>query len=177
MRISKLLLICICCLLAVPAVWGQAANRQAHQGVLGYLDPQTGAFRPIPPPAEDTVEPPATSTFTGTITVTITVTIKTAGITSVNCEIGTSVQDTGTVHFYSESASVAGSGSGSTRKCVATINYAWLLTTGNTDVMSTIYSVIGTGTGGTRSSTLSTLDSRKVPSSGTTTSLTASVTL
>jgi hypothetical protein len=176
MRISKLLLICLCCLLAVPALWGQAANSQAHQGVLGYLDPQTGAFRPIAPPAEDTVEPPATSTFTGTITVTITVTIKTAGITSVNCSIGTSVQDTGALHFYSESASVAGTGS-PTKKCVATINYAWLLTTGNSDVMSTIYSVIGTGTGGTRSSTLSTLDSRKVPSTGTTTSLTASVTL
>jgi hypothetical protein len=54
MRITKLLLICMCCLIVSPAVWGQTANSSAKPGILGYLDPNTGAFRPVPAADETT---------------------------------------------------------------------------------------------------------------------------
>jgi hypothetical protein len=184
MRISKLLLIGMCCLVAAPAVWGQAATSQSHQGILGFLDPQTGAFRLIQPAAEDNAEPPALTTFTGTITVTITVTLKTAGLSSVVCSATTSVEDgitTGSPRSFFEQDTVAGTGSGGTRKCALSIPYSWGLATQSSDTMTTSYTVTGSGATATtppiRSSSLSPLDSRKVPANGATTALTAGVTL
>jgi hypothetical protein len=181
MRISKVLLICICCLIAAPAVWGQAANSQAHTGVLGYLDPHTGAFRPIAPPA-DTAEPAAITTFTGTITVTLTITVKSTGITSVNCTSAVSVVDAATTgpRIFEELNEVAATGTGGTRTCKLSIPYSWGLSTQASDSMSTNYSVNGSGSGFTlpiRTSLLSPLDTRKVPANGATTALTANVTI
>ena len=180
MRITKLLLLCLCCLLSAPIVWGQAANSSVNHGVLGYLDPHTGAFRPIPRsvPTED--ELPAATTVTGTMDVTITVTLKTTGITNVTCSIDLATDDGSPLPtFWDETNTVAGTGSGGTRTCTLSIPYSWSLTTQTSDTMSTSYSVFGsTGTGlPERSAMRNPLDSRKVPSSGTTTKLTASVTL
>jgi hypothetical protein len=184
MRFAKLLLICTCCLVAATAAWGQAANIQAKPGILGYFDPQTGAFRPLPQALPDDADlPPAATTFTGTINVTITVTLKTTTITTVTCGIGTSTNDgvtTATPIFYSESNSVTATGTGTTRTCKLSIPYAWSLATQSTDTMSTGYTVIGgtTTTGAaTRTASRSPLDTRKVPANGATTTLTAAVTL
>jgi hypothetical protein len=183
MRITKLLLICICCLLAVSTVWGQSANSQAKPGILGYLDPHTGAFRPIAPPSEDAaIELPAVTTFTGTITVTITVTLKTAGLTNVVCTADTSVEDvSASPRGFSEEDTVLATGSGSTRTCKLSIPYSWGLAAQPTDTMTTGYTVTGSGSTTAapplRSSSLNPLDTRKVPANGATTALTASVTL
>src|ERR1700716_1919339 len=67
MRLTKLMLICVFCLMVAPAVWGQATSSTARPGILGYLDPHTGAFRPVPAVDEAAIEPPATATFGGTI--------------------------------------------------------------------------------------------------------------
>jgi hypothetical protein len=176
-----LLLICTCCLSAAPAVWGQAANTPANRGILGFLDPHTGAFRPVPATAEDDAELPAATTFTGTITVTITITVKSASVSNFICSAGVSVLDgTTSPVFFDESDTVAATGSGSTRTCKLTIPYAWSLTTQSTDSMSTSYSISATtGTSGLpqRSASRSPLDTRKVPINGTTTALTAAVTI
>lgn len=183
MRFAKLLLICMCCLITASAAWGQAANIKAKPGILGYLDPQTGAFRPLPQATEDDAESSrAATTFTGTIDVTITVTLKTTTITNVTCEIATSTSDgvtTPTPIFYDESNSVTATGSGTTRTCKLSIPYAWVLATQATDTMSTSYTVIGgtTTSVATRTATRSPLDTRKVPANGATTTLTAAVTL
>ena len=180
MKINKLLLFCLCCVIAAPAVWGQAANSPAKPGILGYLDPHTGAFRPIPQAVEEDTELPAATTFTGTITVTITITVKTAALTNFVCTAGVSVVDgTTSPVFFSETNSVAATGTGSTRTCKLSIPYAWSLTTQSTDSMTTDYSVFATtGTAGLpqRTSSRSPLDTRKVPASGATTALTAAVT-
>ena len=68
MRITKLLLICICCVMVAPAVWGQTENGPAKPGILGFLDPHTGAFRPVPSVAEEGPDAYALTTFTGTNT-------------------------------------------------------------------------------------------------------------
>ncbi len=181
MRMKNLLLICVCCALAAPAGWGQTANSQA-KGILGYLDPHTGAFRPVPPAAtEDPDVVAAATTVGGTINVTLTITLKTTTITTVTCSENVSLADgTTSPRFFEETNTVAATGTGSTRTCKLSIPYSWSLTTQSTDNMNTGYSVFGSaGTNALpqRTSTLSPLDVRKVPANGTITALTAAVTL
>jgi hypothetical protein len=179
MRITKLFLICMCGVMVAPAVWAQTANSQAQPGILGYLDPHTGAFRPVPAVAEDSLAP-AAATFTGTINLTITVTLKTTGLTNIICSEEVSVPD-GTTSFssFAESNTVAATGTGTTRTCKLSIPYSWLLTNQASDNMSTSYTVVGsTGTAmPQRSSSHFPLDTRKVPANGAITNLTAAVTL
>ena len=179
MRITKLLLICMCCVMVAPTVWAQTANSQAKSGILGFLDPHTGAFRPVPAVAEDSLAP-AAATFTGTINLTITVTLKTTGLTNIICSEEVSVID-GTTSFssFAESNTVAATGTGTTRTCKLLIPYSWLLTNQASDNMSTSYTVVGS-TGTTmpqRSSSHFPVDTRKVPANGAITNLTAAVTL
>ena len=181
MRTTKLLWICVCCAIVAPALWGQAANSHTAPGILGYLDPHTGAFLPVPQAADTSADINAATTFTGTITITLTITLKTAGLTNITCTGSVSVVD-GTIspRVFAESNTVAASGTGATRTCAISIPYSWPLNNQSTDTMSTTYSVFGsTGTSGLpqRSSALSPLDSRKVPANGATTALTAAVTL
>jgi hypothetical protein len=183
MRFKELLLTCMCCVLVAPAVWGQAASSSAKPGILGYLDPQTGAFRAVPSVAEDSVDAAALATFGGTINVTLTITLKTTVITTVNCTAEVTVQDaitTGVPRFIAETDTVAATGTGTTRKCVLSIPYSWSLATQSTDNMSTTYTVSGSAASNAlpqRTSTLSPLDTRKVPISGTITALAANVTI
>jgi hypothetical protein len=181
MRITKLWLICMCCVMVAPAVWGQSANGPAKPGILGYLDPHTGAFRAVSPAAEEGPDLAAITTFGGTVNLTITITLKTTALTSITCSEGVSVVDgTTSPRIFEESNTVAATGTGSTRTCKLSIPYSWGLTTQSTDTMSTTYSVFGsTGTSGLpqRTSTLSPVDTRRVPANGTITTLTASVTL
>jgi hypothetical protein len=181
MRITKLLLICMCSVMVAPAVWAQTANSQAKPGILGFLDPHTGAFRPVPAAAEESPDAPAATTFTGTINVTITITLKTTGLTNIICSEEVSVTDgTTSPSFFSESNSVAATGSGTTRTCKLSIPYSWSLTTQSSDNMTTSYVVVGTtGTTGLpqRSSSHAPLDTRKVLGNGGMLGLTAAVTL
>jgi hypothetical protein len=181
MRTTKLFLICMCCVMVASAVWGQTADGQAKSGVLGYFDPHTGAFRPVPSAAEEGPDPAALTTFGGTVTVTLTITLKTTSLTNITCSEEISVVDgTTSPRFYAESNAVAATGTGSTRTCKLSIPYSWGLTAQASDNMTTSYSVIGsTGTTGLpqRSSTLTPLDTRKIPVNGAITALTAAVTL
>src|ERR1700736_2836469 len=92
MSIAKLLLICLCCVLATSVVWAQTASGTATRGILGYLDPHTGAFRPLPQVAEETPETPL-ATFGGTITVTLNITVKSKNINAIVCGASVSVVD------------------------------------------------------------------------------------
>lgn len=181
MRLTIVLLISTCFFASTIPAWGQAANNSNNPGILGYLDPRTGAFRPVPPPAtDDNAELAATTTFTGTVTLTITITVKTSGIANFTCSAGVSTIDgTTSSTIYEEVATVTATGSGSTRTCNLSIPYSWSLTSASTDTMTTSYFVTGrSGATATveRTSNRSPLDSRKVPANGATTALTASVT-
>src|SRR5579872_787979 len=147
MSITKLLLICMCFVLTALPVWGQAANSPDNSGVLGYWDPHTGAFRPITAATEESVpDAAALITFGGTITVTLTITLKTTSLTAITCSESASVVDgasTGAPRVFSESNTVAATGTGTTRTCKLSIPYSWGLATQATDNMSTSYSVFG----------------------------------
>jgi hypothetical protein len=184
MKFTNLFLICMCCVMVAPAAWGQAANNAAKPGILGYLDPKTGAFRPVPAATDEIVDPAAFTTFTGTITVTLTITVKSTTLTVFTCTAEVSVEDniTNGPRNYSESATATATGTGTTRTCKLTIPYAWSLATHANDMMSTSYVAFGSGASTTgadtsRSSSLFPLDTRLVPANGATTALTAAVTL
>jgi len=181
MRITKLWLICICCVMVGTAVWGQAANGPAKPGILGYLDPHTGAFRAVSPAVEEGPDAAAITTLGGTVDLTITITLKTRGLTNITCLEGVSVIDgTTSPRVFDETNTAAAIGTGNTRTCKLSIPYSWGLTTQSTDTISTSYSVSSSnGTSGLpqRTSELAPLDTRKVPANGTITTLTASVTL
>ena len=196
MKISRLLLICASCLVTVPAVWAQAANGetgsgstrsvQTGPGILGHFNPRTRTFHALAQAGGDTAELPPLTTFTGTIKLTITVTVKTAGITNVNCFAFVSVQDNPSSftasRLFGEADVVAATGTGTTRTCTLSVPYSWNLATPSSDMMVTGYEVGNSlvfvnAVLPERSSTLHPVDSRKVPSSGTTTTLTASATI
>jgi hypothetical protein len=108
--------------------------------------------------------------------------VKSTGLTNVSCTIEVSVLDalSSSPRSYGESATAAATGSGTTRTCKVTVPYAWALATQASDSMTTSYFVTGGGSVSApvaRSSTLSPLDTRKVPANGATTALTAAVTL
>ena len=181
MKTTMLLLICISCLLFAQALSGQTSNGHASPGILGYLDPHTGAFLPVPQTVEDNADMPPATTFTGTVTVTLTITLKTTGLTNITCSETISVLDgTTSPRIFTETNTVAATGTGTTRTCKLSIPYSWALNNQSTDNMNTGYSVFAsTGTSGLpqRTSALSPLDTRKVPANGATTALTAAVTL
>src|SRR5258708_6709568 len=106
MKITKLLLICMCCVMTAPAVWGQMRNGPAKPGILGYLDPQTGAFRPVPSGVEEGPDAAALTTFGGTITITLTITLKTTALTNITCSEEVSVIDAAATSplFFGDSA-------------------------------------------------------------------------
>jgi hypothetical protein len=182
MRITSLIVICLCFVLSAPA-WAQTAASPAKPGILGYLDPHTGAFRPIPQAVPDGEELPASTVFTGTITITITVTLKTTAITTVTCTANVLTEDGATTTsptIYEESDTVTATGSGTTRTCKISIPYSWSLSSQSSDTMNIGYTVLGTeGTTEAlqRTANRSPLATDKVPANGATTALTAAVTL
>jgi hypothetical protein len=180
MKLTNLLLLCLCLAMVVPTAWSQSATTPAKPGILGYLDPHTGAFRPVPSDSES-ANPNALTTFTGTITVNLTITVKTTSLTKFSCTAEVSVIDQveTSPRGYEESADATATGSGATRTCTLTIPYAWALGTQSSDSMTISYVAFGTGTSTetARTSGLSPLDTAKVPANGATTTLTAAVTL
>jgi hypothetical protein len=181
MKITHVLLLCLCCVMVVPAVCAQTAKSSSRTGILGYLDPATGAFRPVPAVADDGTPPATVTTFGGTITVTFTITVKSTNLTSFTCSVNASVIDDpgASERIYDESSTATATGSGATRTCKASIPYSWALATQSTDSMSITYIVFGSATSpvAQRTSGLSPLDTTKVPANGATTALTADVTM
>lgn len=164
--------------------WGQDAaqepsigNADVSPGILGYLDPKTGAFKP----AAQVAETPA-ATFTavdGEFEFKIAITIKSsiATTTSLLCEAHASTFDTVGGISHTETAIVAASRSGSTATCTVLIPYAWALAGASTDSVSRDYSVIaGSATTPSRIST-HTVPPIKVPANNATTVDTVAVTI
>jgi hypothetical protein len=184
MKITKLVLMCLCLFMGTTAVWGQAANTESKP-ILGYLDPKTGTFKILPQAADlDEAEPRTLATFGGTITLTLTITVKTTTLTTFTCSANATVLGDGNTtsgfRTYTESATVVATGTGTTRTCKVSIPYSWELATQPTDTITIGYVVFGSnGTTETaqRSSTLAPLETIKVPANGATTTATAAVTL
>jgi len=149
MNRSKMMLLCVCFLGLTPLLLGQNGNRAVEQGraagVLGYLDPQTGAFRPVPRHASNEVDvPDVTTTETGKFVFKFTITIE-SSIPSgflVGCGASADTFDVGRESSYTESAGTPAAVTGSTATCTVTIPYSWPMSTPTMDSVNLSYDVV-----------------------------------
>jgi hypothetical protein len=173
-RIS-MILVCVCFVGVTQAAWSQRANEAAKPGIPGYLDPKTGAFRPMmQAPAEeaDAALVPANTTGKFVFNFTITIRSTNLGSDTIVCVVDASVFES-TGLRVTESASVKATVSGTSATCTVTIPYSWPLTSASTDTVMLDYAVEAVGPSTTfgqptRLSSQS-LPSIKVPLSGATT--------
>ena len=164
----------VACMVGVaqPAL---SQNGAATHGVPGYLDPQTGVFKPLIQRPVEEADAAAIAPTTGTLTFTITITVKSTNlgtdkiVCSANASTSEAIPPSG-FRSIEENASVAATGTGSTRTCIVTIPYSWPLSTAKTDTITLLYNVsaIGAASGGGVPLRLSTqtLPSIKVPANG-----------
>ncbi len=137
-RISNLVLICVCLVGLNQSLWAQTVNpRPKTPGILGHFDPQTGTFKPLEPsPESDVAALAAIVPTTGKFVFTITIKIVSTNLASdaISCDaVVTPFGDTSGRSIF-ESASVAATGRTATAaKCVVTIPYSWLLSSPASD--------------------------------------------
>lgn len=181
-RIVTLVSILACVLAINLSVFAQDAA--ATHGILGYLDPKTGAFHLLP--ALQDAEPPATTTVTGKIVANFTITVDStiASTTKIGCNISAALLDVSTANsIIEEAGSAVARGTGTTVTCTATIPYSWKLGSVSTDKISLSYSIqspvaitSGAALYPNRLSSQS-LGSIAVPANGTTTTETIAATI
>lgn len=170
--------------LAQP-VLSQTAARADQSGVPGFLDPQSGVFKPLAltgPGVEEILA--ASTTVGGKLVFNFTITVSSLGLgaDTVVCTATASLVDstaTGGI-FITESASVGVKEAG-TVNCTVTIPYSWTLATMSTDRVSLSYSI---GVVGSTSATVLPnrisahgLGTISVPANGTTTTQTIKATI
>jgi hypothetical protein len=120
-----------------------AQDASATHGILGYLDPKTGAFHLLP--ALQDSEPPATTTVTGKIVANFTITVDStvASTAKIGCEFEATLVDVTTGNTLLETAASAVTrGSGTTVTCTATIPYSWTLGSASTDKVSLSWGIV-----------------------------------
>jgi hypothetical protein len=180
MKTWKFIIVCACFMGLTLPLWSQQAKEAVKPGILGHLDPRTGAFTPLvqrPLEDEEALEPLTPTTGTLVFNFTISIKSKNLGGDTILCFADASVFETSSLFDAIESASVKATVSGSTAKCTVTIPYSWPLKSASSDTISMSYSVEASGTSlATRTSSQS-LPSIKVPPNGTTTTETIASTI
>jgi hypothetical protein len=168
MKILTTIFVSACFAGLTQPVWSQASEHNG-KGILGYLDPQTGAFKPMATSPMEETETALVATA-GDFKVTFTITVKSAipATAPITCFFNASVFDVTSGLTMEDSMSVAATGSGASRKCVLDMFYSWPLSSPSSDSVSLSYSVTTGGAGLSRNSTQS-LPSKKPPPSGSTT--------
>jgi hypothetical protein len=183
--VPTILLACICFVGLAQPLLGQTATASETQGIPGYLDPRTGAFRPTPQVLPDLEEIQAASTtVTGKLVFNFTITVTSTGLSAdtVVCGANAELVDAPTTGgiFILESAAV-GVKEASTVSCTVTIPYSWTLATMSTDKVTLTYTISVGGTTATtvlpnRTSSRG-LGSINVPANGATTTETIKATI
>ncbi len=152
MKSLTILAVCVCLSAVSLPAWAQAANGTAAatthgRGILGYLDPQTGAFRPKRTQVSAPVDSTTVSITQGTFVVGLTVNVISSfpsGETYICSAISEVFEETSGLDFI-DTASVAGTRSGNTVTCTVMIPYYWPLATPSQDTVNVSFSVIATG--------------------------------
>jgi hypothetical protein len=163
-------------LLSTGAALAAPVNKD---GVLGYYNQNTGAFRPLPKAG---VISPDAAPATGSIVVSFTITLASTNLTPttpINCEVDSSVLlANGADGYIDDSASVPATVTGTTAKCTVKIPYAWAGAK-TSDSVSLDYAITaGTGAGTSGSRYLSApLATFNVPANGSTKTFSVAATL
>lgn len=141
-KLTTLALLFACLLGMNLSLWGQ--NAAAAHGILGYLDPKTGAFHTLPPPEAQDAPPVTLTTFAGKFVANFTITVSStiASTTKLSCTLNAQVLDTATGNIIEESAaSAVARGSGTTVACTVNLPYSWSLGSGSTDKVSLTWGI------------------------------------
>jgi hypothetical protein len=183
MRISRIICACACLFGLIQPAWSQKTNGAAGRGILGYLDPTTGAFRPLPqqiPVEGEEAENLAPTTGKFVFSFTITIASTDLGSDTFICSASALVIDTNGIAI-TETASVKATLSGSKATCTVTIPYSWSLQNANADMVNLGTEVVAVGpssSGGQPTRTHSQpLSPVKVPANGSTTTFNLSETI
>jgi hypothetical protein len=179
MKIRTSLLICVCLATLTQAMWSQnqKTDHSTTPGILGFLDPKTGAFRPVPQNQDVDEAAPAVTRTTGKFVFNFNITIRSTNLGSdtIACYATVNVADnvTGSYTVFLDEASVSATVTGSTAKCTVSIPYSWPLVTPTSDSVSMSWYINANGpasTGGQPSRiSQESLPSIKVPLNGATT--------
>jgi hypothetical protein len=179
MKTTKLICTIVCALGLVASAFAQNVESKKSPGILGYLDPKTGAFHVLTRsvgPEETPQVTPTTGKFVFNITIAVNPGLPSTS--KISCTASVAVEEAATVSLFEDNGAAAATRSGSTATCSITLPYGWYLTTPTTDMVTLniqVASVTGkVGTlpysDGLSSQTLSI----KVPASGSTTTETIS---
>ncbi len=147
MKVLTTTLLGLCLVALTLPAWSQSTNQESvhgkpSHGVLGYLDPRTGTFKPMPP--QSTGEAPTPPPTQGTIVINLYVKVAStfpAG-EQFSCGGSASVFESS---FFDEEASVVGNLSGDLLTCTITIPYYWRLSTPGSDTVSVGFTVQAVG--------------------------------
>lgn len=96
-----------------------------HHQVLGYQDPVTGVFHPVPLAVPDATVPPIAGTITLTLHITLHTAVPSGDKVACSSDILSSYESTTGVTTYDEYGSAFATVSGSTATCVVKIPYSW----------------------------------------------------
>jgi hypothetical protein len=170
--------------LASPAGAQEGVHPRTAKGVLGYLDPATGAFRPVTHSAPDSDTTAATTGPSyGKLVFNFTITIQSSIPTSspITCTAIAETIETNTTTYqektFMEDATVPATRSGSTATCSVPVPYSWNLSTPASDAMDlSFYVEAGSSASASRLSEQS-LTTIKIPGNGATTTEAVKVTL
>jgi len=175
MKLSKLLFAIAACVGFVASGFAQNIETNKH-GILGYLDPKTGTFRPLTREARPASIAPIAGTFVFDVTITVS---SSAPKGPISCYVTASVTDA--LGSFFNDVQVPASVTANTATCKITMPYEWYLKTPSTDH---VYVDLSVTTGSATSkedyyedfdAPLLTLDS--VPANGSTTTETYTTTI
>jgi hypothetical protein len=151
MNRTKMLLLSVCLVALSVLLWSQnrrssVQQGRSQQGILGYLDARTGAFRPVPqhPVDADSVGPEATVIYTGRFVYSFTITL------SSTIPKGDVIECYGRAYTYdntretelSEEGASYATVNGTTATCTVTLTYSWPLASPGADPVNLSY-IIG----------------------------------
>ena len=142
MKITKLFCTIVCLLGLVAVSFAQNIESKKTPGIMGYLDPRTGAFHSMPAVDSGSPDVPLAAT-TGKFVVSFTITVAStiAATAKIACISTASLVDVTTSNFIEEEAAVVATRSGTTATCTVNIPYSWNLGSASSDKVTLTYSI------------------------------------
>lgn len=140
---TRSILIGLCLFGLLATGWSQNSTNTITPGIPGFLDPQTGSFKPMLPVEGSGIDLANTSQTGGKIVLTLTATLTTSFPTteSFSCGLNATVADVASGLTFSDTIFVAAKRNGSTLSCAVTLPYGWDLASPTSDIMLVLYTI------------------------------------
>ena len=135
MKAMKFLLLAAC--ITGVSFAQDAAATKPSSGILGYLDPQTGAFRPVQINKSAPSEVPAVTPTTGKFVFNVSIAVNPglASSAKITCSAGVSVGEPSNFTGFGDTVVATATRSGGTAACTINVPYGWYLQTPTKDTV------------------------------------------